>query len=186
MHDGPVSTGRPRRRQRWGLALAAVVAAGLASGGCWLERLDGNGGSVANEPDFATQVASMLDRQAAAWNAGDLEGFMSAYHRSPETTYIGSDGLIEGYIEGYEGIRARYAPDFAPGAARDSLRFEALRVREVDTRVGVATARYVLEREGRVTSTGPFTLVLLNVEGAWLIVHDQSAADPGNSADAGP
>ena len=182
MHDGPVSTGRPRRRQRWGLALAAVVAAGLASGGCWLERLDGNGGSAANEPDFATQVASMLDRQAAAWNAGDLEGFMSAYHRSSETTYIGSSGLIEGY----EGIRARYAPDFAAGAARYSLRFEALRVREVDTRVGVATARYVLEREGTVTSTGPFTLVLLNVEGAWLIVHDQSAADPGNSADAGP
>ncbi len=182
MHDGPVSTGRPRRRQRRGLALAAVVAAGLASGGCRLERLDGNGGSVANEPDFATQVASMLDRQAAAWNAGDLEGFMSAYHRSPESTYIGSSGLIEGY----EGIRARYAPDFAAGAARDSLRFEALRVREVDTRVGVATARYVLEREGTVTSTGPFTLVLLNVEGAWLIVHDQSAADPGNSADAGP
>ncbi len=182
MHDGPVSTGRPRRRQRRGLALAAVVAAGLASDGCRLERLDGNGGSVANEPDFATQVASMLDRQAAAWNAGDLERFMTAYHRSPESTYIGSSGLIEGY----EGIRARYAPDFAAGAARDSLRFEALRVREVDTRVGVATARYVLEREGTVTSTGPFTLVLLNVEGAWLIVHDQSAADPGNSADAGP
>ena len=157
-------------------ATAAVLAAGLAMAGCQLERLDGNGAPVADEgPDLAEQVASLLDLRAAAWNGGDLEGFMSAYSPSPTTTYIGSTGLIEGY----DGIRERYAPGFAEGAARDSLRFEDLRIREVDERVGLATARYVLEREGTVTSTGPFTLVLLNVEGAWLIVHDQSAEDGG-------
>ncbi|WP_419938784.1 YybH family protein [Candidatus Palauibacter sp.] len=165
---------RPIGRRASRLAAAAVVAlaAGLVTGGCEFERLDSNGSPLADEgPDLAEQVASLLDLQAAAWNAGDLEGFMSAYSPSPTTTYIGSTGLIEGY----DGIRERYAPGFAEGAARDSLRFEGLRVREVDERVGVATARYVLEREGIVTSTGPFTLVLLNVEGAWLIVHDQSA-----------
>ena len=160
-----------------GAATAAVLVAGLALGGCRLERLNGNGAPVAVEgPDLAEQAASLLDRQAAAWNAGDLDGFMSGYSPSPTTSYIGSTGLIEGY----EGIRQRYAPGFAPGAARDSLRFEGLRVREVDERVGVATARYILERDGTVTSTGPFTLVLLNVEGAWLIVHDQSAEDGGS------
>lgn len=167
-----------RRIGRRGSGLAAAaLAAGLVTGGCEFVRLDDNGAPVADEgPDLAEQVASLLDRQAAAWNAGDLDGFMSAYSPSPTTTYIGSTGLIEGY----DGIRERYAPGFAQGAARDSLRFEALRVREVDERVGVATARYVLEREGTVTSTGPFTLVLLNVEGAWLIVHDQSAEDGGS------
>ncbi|MDE2661844.1 MAG: nuclear transport factor 2 family protein [Gemmatimonadota bacterium] len=165
------------RRSGLAAAMAAVLAAGLATGGCRIVRLDGNGAPVADEgPDLAEQVASLLDRQAAAWNGGDLEGFMSAYSPSPTTTYIGSTGLIEGY----DGIRERYAPGFAPSAARDSLRFEDLRVREVDERVGVATARYVLEREGTVTSTGPFTLVLLNLEGAWLIVHDQSAEDGGS------
>ena len=165
-----------RRSSGLGAATAVALAIGLATGGCRFERLDNNGSPVADEgPDLAEQVASLLDLQAAAWNAGDLEGFMSAYSPSPTTTYIGSTGLIEGY----DGIRERYAPGFAEGAARDSLRFEGLRVREVDERVGVATARYVLEREGTVTSTGPFTLVLLNVEGAWLIVHDQSAEDGG-------
>ena len=170
---------RSGRTRRIGLAetVAVALAAGLVVGGCRLVWLDETGSSVGTEvPDLATQVASLLDRQAAAWNAGDLDGFMSAYSASPTTTYIGSTGLIEGF----EGIRERYAPGFAEGAERDSLRFEGLRVREVDERVGVATARYVLEREGMVTSTGPFTLVLLNVEGAWLIVHDQSAEDPGD------
>ncbi len=168
---------RSGRTRRIGLAgtVAVSLAAGLVVGGCRLVRLDETGSSVGTVvPDLATQVASLLDRQAAAWNAGDLDGFMSAYSPSPTTTYIGSTGLIEGF----EAIRERYAPGFAEGAERDSLRFENLRVREVDERVGVATARYVLEREGMVTSMGPFTLVLLNVEGAWLIVHDQSAEDP--------
>lgn len=169
---------RSNRGRRAGSAAATALAltAGLVTGGCRFVTLDGNGAAVADEgPDLAEQVASLLDRQAAAWNAGDLDSFMSAYSPSPTTTYIGSTGLIEGY----DGIRERYAPGFAQGAVRDSLRFEGLRVREVDERVGVATARYVLEREGTVTSTGPFTLVLLNVEGAWLIVHDQSAEDGG-------
>lgn len=175
---GRMIRNRPIGRQasRLAAATAIALAAGFVTGGCHFERLDANGSPVPDEgPDLAEQVASLLDRQAAAWNAGDLEGFMSAYSPSPTTTYIGSTGLIEGY----DGIRERYAPGFAEGAERDSLRFEALRVREVDERVGVATARYVLEREGAVTSTGPFTLVLLNVEGAWLIVHDQSAEDGG-------
>ena len=157
-----------------GMGVATLVAAGLVAGGCKLERLNGTGGNAAVEPDVAVRVQSLLDEQVAAWNAGDLDGFMRGYHRSSSTTYLGSTGLIEGY----DAIRARYAPGFAPGAARDSLRVEALRVREVDARVGLATARYVLEREGVMTATGQFTLVLLNVEGAWLIVHDQSAADP--------
>ena len=181
-HHASASMGRPGMGLAGGrrVALGVAIAVALATGACRLERVDANG-AAAVEPDLATQVAGMLDRQAAAWNAGDLEGFMSAYQRSPQTTYIGSSGLIEGY----DGIRARYAPDFAPGAARDSLRFEALQVREVEPRVGVATARYVLERDGMVTSTGPFTLVLLNVEGAWLIVHDQSAADPEDAPNTG-
>ena len=159
-----------RHHGRSRLALAGTLAAVVFGGGCRLESLNGNGDSAAIEPDLQAHVAALLDRQTAAWNAGDLDGFMSGYDRSPTTTYLGSSGLIEGY----ESIRQRYAPGFAPGAERDSLRVAELRVREVETRVAVATARYILERDGEVTATGQFTLVLLNAEGAWLIVHDQS------------
>ncbi len=99
---------------------------------------------------------------------------MAGWDPSPATTYIGSGGLIEGI----EGIRGRYAPLFEPGAERDSLRFESLRVRELGATFGVVTARYVLHQGDEVTSTGPFTLVMSRIDGAWWIVHDQSAADP--------
>ena len=45
------------------------------------------------------------------------------------------------------------------------------------------TARYVLHRGDTITSTGPFTLVLMSVEGTWRIVHDQSAEDAGEDTE---
>jgi len=141
---------------------------------CTIERVGESRDQATPEPDFMTRVTGILEAQAAAWNAGDLGGFMAGYDRSPETTYIGATGLITGF----NGIRARYAPLFEPGADRDSLRFTDLEARPLDPRFGLVTARYVLFRDGATTSTGPFTLVLMRVEGTWMIVHDQSAADP--------
>jgi len=154
--------------------LSIVLLSPLLSTACTIEPVRSSGEVGTEEPDLRTLVEGILDSQATAWNAGDLEGFMAAYDRSPETTYIGATGLIAGF----DGIQARYAPLFEPGATRDSLRFTDLEARELDPRFGVATARYVLFRDGETTSTGPFTLVLLRIEGTWRIVHDQSAADP--------
>ncbi len=152
-----------------GLTLVATLVAG-----CTIEPATPGADVGEEEPEFLVQVQDMLARQAAAWNRGDLEGFMSAYERSPATTYIGAPGLVNGF----DAIQRRYEPYFGPGAERDSLTFADVVARELDPRFGIATARYVLSRGDEVTSTGPFTLVLVRGEGAWRIVHDQSAADP--------
>lgn len=132
------------------------------------------GAETEEMPDLAARAAEILDLQAAAWNTGDLAGFMVHYERAPTTTYIGAGGLRTGF----EAIEARYAPLFEPGVERDRLRFVELRARQIDARFGIVTARYILEREGRTTGSGPFTLVLMRVEDAWKIIHDQSASDP--------
>ncbi len=171
-------------RWKWGdepprrIGPRSVAACGLAvwvaATGCRIEPTNGRGAPTIVEPSLVTQVAEILATQADAWNGGDLEAFMSAYDRSPSTSFIGATGLLEGF----DAIRGSYAPRFEPGVTRDSLRFEELHARSLDPRFAVVTARYVLHREGAITSTGPFTLVLMNVEGGWRIVHDQSAADP--------
>lgn len=165
-------------------ALAVITLAltlGPAASGCRIERVDAPGADD-QEIDFDVRVEEILQLSADAWNAGDLEGFMVHYERAPTTTYIGSSGLLEGY----EAIRDRYVPDFAPGTARDSLRFESIRTRRLEQRFGLATARYVLHRGGETISTGPFTLVLMQVEGVWKIIHDQSASDPPPEPDSEP
>lgn len=169
---------RARGERRGWRAVTAVLALGAALAGCRIEATPPRGDPGQEAADFHEQVAEILSESARAWNAGDLDGFMRHYERAPTTTYIGATGLIEGW----DAIRARYAPAFRPGAERDSLRFESLRTRPLGQRFGLATARYVLAREGETTASGPFTLVLLRVEGTWRIIHDQSASDPPSEA----
>ena len=157
------------------LLLAACLVLIPFAHGCTIQRTDDEG---ADGTDIQTAVHQMLDESAVAWNSGVIEGFMDDYLDAPTTTYIGGSGLIIGY----EGIRGRYAPLFSQGAERDSLRFESLRVRGLGPLYGLATARWVLHRDGVVTGSGPFTLVLRRTGTAWQIIHDHSSSDPASAA----
>ncbi len=119
-------------------------------------------------------VTAMLERSADAWNSGDLDAFMSDYSRASTTSFMTPDGPVYGP----EQIRAGYEPAFAAGAQRDSLRFEDLNIRQLPPLIGLATGRYVLHRNGRVTATGWFTVVLRRVGDGWRIVHDHSSPSP--------
>ena len=136
--------------------------------GCTIE-VEGDG-----DADVQGSVERLLEESAGAWNRGELAGFMDDYVESANTTYIGSTGLLSGY----ESIRARYAPLFEPGAARDSLRFEDVRVRRLAAVEAIATARWILHRGDTITGSGPFTLVLRHTSGGWKIIHDHSSSDP--------
>ncbi|NNM03862.1 MAG: DUF4440 domain-containing protein, partial [Gemmatimonadetes bacterium] len=67
----------------------------------------------------------MLRASAASWNGGDLDGFMDDYWRSDDLTFSGGTGVTRGW----ESVRTRYLDTYwAPGASRDSLRFEGIEV----------------------------------------------------------
>jgi ketosteroid isomerase-like protein len=120
------------------------------------------------------QLSAQLERAAADWNRGDLEGFLSDYARESTTTFV--DGRRARH--GFEYIRDNYARRFAPGVRRDSLHFEEVETRRLSPTLALVTARFILERNGAVTASGPFTLVMeLRPEG-WRILHDHSSSDP--------
>jgi len=148
------------------LCVAAVFAL-TAVAGC---RESGQRVSVSDPAVLQAAVDHLLSESAAAWNGGDLEGFVDWYKRAPETTFLSSTGLTHGW----DAVRERYAARFEPGAARDSLRFEGLETRPLAPWLGLATARYVLFQEDSVTATGVFTLVVEKTPEGWRIIHDQS------------
>ena len=53
----------------------------------------------ASTPDAKAQTAirAVLDAQAAAWNHGDLEGYMEGYDRSPNTEFVTGDRINRGW-----------------------------------------------------------------------------------------
>ncbi len=146
------------------------------------EERSGEAGDSAEEataprPDaraLEEEIESMLTASAGAWNAGDLEGFLEDYSTRPGMTFLGGSGRIRGIDEVRERYRGSY---WAPGAERDSLRFEDLEVRPLGPDHALATGRYVLHRpeEERTTTTGWFTLVLEREAEGWRIVHDHSS-----------
>ena len=123
---------------------------------------------------FTRQMVAQLDRAASDWNRGDLEGFLSDYAPESTTTFV--DGLRARH--GFAFIRGNYARWFAPGARRDSLHFEEVEARRLSPTLALVTARFILQRGGTISSSGPFTLVLERRSEGWRILHDHSSSDP--------
>jgi uncharacterized protein (TIGR02246 family) len=119
-------------------------------------------------------VQEMLSRSAAAWNRGDLEAFIADYQDVPSTTFVGLGGVLSGVSE----IRRHYEPSFAPGAERDSLRFESVQVRSLSPMIGIVTARWILSGDAVTRSSGPVTLIVRRTQAGWKITHDHSSTDP--------
>ncbi|HEY3012107.1 MAG TPA: SgcJ/EcaC family oxidoreductase [Gemmatimonadales bacterium] len=120
------------------------------------------------------EIAAQLERAASDWNRGDLDGFLSDYAPESTTTFV--DGRRARH--GFAFIRENYAPRFAPNAQRDSLHFEELEARRLSPTLALVTARFILQRSGRTTASGPFTLVMEQRPQGWKIIHDHSSSDP--------
>jgi ketosteroid isomerase-like protein len=126
------------------------------------------------DPALSSELTRQLDRSADDWNRGNLDGFMSDYAHDSTATFVDA-----GHVrQGWDFIRSRYAPRFAPGASRDSLRFEEVAARRLGDRHALLTARFILFRGGHTTASGPFTLVFERRTDGWKILHDHTSSDP--------
>lgn len=148
-------------------ALVALVAAATI-GGCGQPK---PGGPVpVGSADAARRAAeALLAHGAAAWNRGDLAGFMSDY--TPDASFVTPRQVLHGRAE----IQSRYAPRFAPGGVRDSLSFQDLEVDALAPDALNAIAYYVLQRGDSIVARGPTSLVMRKVGGRWYIAHDHSS-----------
>ena len=118
-----------------------------------------------------TAVVILLDSAAAAWNRGDLDGFMADYAPGSATTFVTSKGVLRGP----EAIQQMYAPRFMPDATRDSLSFENVEVDVLAADALHVLAYYRLMRGDSTTARGPTSLIMRWLEGRWRITHDHSS-----------
>ena len=122
-----------------------------------------------------TGARSVLEQQLAAWNRGDLAGFMEGYANSSRTRFAsGGDVTL-----GWQTVFDRYKNRYGQGSGMGKLRFADLDIQPLAPDAALAFGRWHLEREKEDLS-GLFTLVLRKQEGSWRIVHDHtsSAAKP--------
>jgi uncharacterized protein (TIGR02246 family) len=115
----------------------------------------------------AAPVEQLLARQAAAWNAGDLDAFCALYEE--DAVFVTPSGVTRGRKAVLERYRARYKDRAAMG----TLSFEVLDVRDLGETRSIA-ARWVLKYADRPEASGYTLLVMKRHGDGWRIVQDAS------------
>jgi beta-aspartyl-peptidase (threonine type) len=137
--------------------------------------LDGAYARAQAEPADATAaVRSVLDRQAADWNKGDLDGFLAGYWNSPRVVFqSGGQRHI-----GFEAMRARYRQRYqSEGKAMGRLVFSGIEIEALGPDAAMARGDWRLTMPDGATPGGLFTVILRKFPDGWKIVHDHTSAE---------
>ncbi|WP_211254869.1 YybH family protein [Nevskia soli] len=118
-----------------------------------------------------TSIRTVLAEQAAAWNRGDIDGFMQGYWNSEQLRFASGDSVTYGWAAANQRYHAHY-PD---RAAMGTLEFSGLDVELLAPDAAVVFGHWALQRE-HDRPHGLFTLVLRKTADGWRISRDHTSA----------
>lgn len=125
---------------------------------------------ASTETSARQAVQQVLDEQAAAWNRGDLDGFMAGYWNSPDLSYYSAD-----VRRGWQAVREHYRRRYPAGSkGLGTLTFSDLDIEVVAADRAWVRGRWQLNDDGQ-SHSGVFTLVLRKMPEGWRIVHDHTS-----------
>jgi ketosteroid isomerase-like protein len=119
-----------------------------------------------------TGLRKILDDQTAAWNRGDLTGFMQGYWRSPEVTFFSGDTIIKGWEPTLQRYRDKYQ---SAGKEMGKLSFTEEKIQMLGPDAALVTARWHLAMTDGKKLEGLTTLLCKRLPEGWQIVHDHSS-----------
>ena len=114
-------------------------------------------------------IRAVIDGQSAAWNRGNIDGYMSGYANSDDTMFVGTD-----VTRGWTKVRDRYKAKYDSRAKMGTLAFSDLDLRPLGNDDVVVTGAWKLMRE-KDTPHGRFTLIFHRRPEGWRIVYDHSS-----------
>ena len=119
-------------------------------------------------------IREVLDRQTAAWNKGDLDGFMNGYWKSRELTFFSSGAATRGWKATLSSYRKRYASE---GKEMGRLDFPEETIELLGSNAALVRGRWRLKFSSGREARGLTTLVMRRLPEGWRIVHDHSSAE---------
>ena len=116
-------------------------------------------------------IVQTLTTQTAAWNRGDIPGFMEGYGKSDSLVFIGRKGPTYGW----QPTLANYQKNYPTAAAMGQLDFSGLRVSLLAPGAAQVVGHWHLARPAALgDAQGYFLLVVRQIGGKWLVVADHS------------
>lgn len=121
--------------------------------------------------DDRAAIAKVLADSSAGWTRGDLDAFMASYEKAPQINYV-SGGKV---IQGFDAIRATYAPRFADPKAMPPLSTEIVDFDPLGKDYAAVVGRFHLKMPNGTDATGLFSLIFHKTKDGWRIVSDHSS-----------
>ncbi len=123
--------------------------------------------------DAITEITALVEKQAADWNRGDLEGFMGAYMPSSAVTYVSAEGEVRGYTNLLQRYEIKYGSD---QSAMGKLGFSDVNVTQLGEHNAFCLLKWHLERANKPELHGIATLILSrDPKIGWQILHDHTS-----------
>ena len=119
------------------------------------------------------QIAATLERQAEAWNKGDLEEYMKGYWQSDSLMFIGKNGLTFGW----ENTLTNYRNSYSDRQKMGQLHFDIISIQPVvEEKAYFVVGKWHLQRGAALGDLqGHFSLLWEKKNDEWVIVADHSS-----------
>lgn len=116
-------------------------------------------------------IRALLADQQAAWNRGDIAGYMQGYWPNPALRFASGGTITYGYDETLQRFSRRYHDRAAMGR----LEFEILELLITGEQYAMVFGRWTLHRE-QDQPGGLFTLILQKFPDGWKITRDHTSS----------
>lgn len=145
-----------------------IAASFMLWGAAWISASQEN-----SETTVEAQIRMTLDAQMAAWNKGDIAGFMDGYVRGDSLRFASGGTVQRGWQSTLERYQARYSTREQMG----TLTFTELEFIELSQEYAEVFGKFHLARDKSVgDASGLFTLLMKREDKRWLVLHDHTSA----------
>ena len=115
-------------------------------------------------------IQKLMQKQALAWNNGNIDEFMKGYWQNDSLMFIGHGGITYGYKNTLDNYKKNYDSKEKMG----TLFFSDVKMKKLSTDHYFIVGKWLLKRSGGDIG-GYYTLLFRKINGQWLIVCDHTS-----------
>ena len=115
-------------------------------------------------------ISQVIQEQEAAWNRGDLDGYMQGYWNNDKMRFVSGDK----FRYGWESTLAAYKRNYPDKATLGTLKFTIKDIKMLSNYAAMVVGRWQLTR-AKDQPHGVFTLLVEKIDDHWVITHDHTS-----------
>ena len=120
--------------------------------------------------DDPQRIRALFESGCAAWNRGDIDGYLADYWHSDKVRWV-SEGVV---IYGFEGIASAFKSRFDTPENMGKLEVANLEIQLLSESDALVFGGWT-QTTRTARRNGVFTVHMKKIDGVWLVVSDHSS-----------